>query len=181
MEAGKQGRAARQRGATLIEMMAAIGVIAILGAVAIPSFSSLRRSALRTTIVNDFIHSVHLARSEAIKRNAVISICRSSDGATCANGLPDWNVGWIVFENRDRDQPADTDPGEPVLYRRDALAGGTLTSNRRAFSFRPYNQGDVNGTLIYCAGPKEGRAIIISHTGRPRTSDRDANGKPVKC
>jgi len=58
---------------------------------------------------------------------------------------PNWNGGWIIFENRDSDQPADTDPGETVLIESRAIGGGTLTSNRVSFSFRPYTQGDVNG------------------------------------
>lgn len=173
----------RQVGATLIELLTAVGLVAILGAIAVPNLTSLQRNAARTATLNDFVHSIFLARSESIKRNAVVSICRSSDGASCANSLPNWNSGWIVFENLDGDQPADTDPGEQVLYRHAALAAGIFTSNRESFSFRPFNQGDVNGTLVYCPAPlsKEGRAIIISHTGRPRTSDRDANGKLLKC
>ncbi len=183
-----QTRATRQTGVTLIELMATLGIVAILGAIAIPSFASLQRSTARTTAINDFVHSIFFARSEAITRNAVVSICRSNDGAVCANKDSNWNGGWIVFENIDHDVPADIDPGEPILMRHDALSGGTLISNRASFSFRPVNQGDVNGTLVYCptaalgkGASSESRAIIISHTGRPRTSNRDASGKPLKC
>ena len=173
----------RSGGVTLIELMATIAIVAILSAVALPSFASLQRNTRRTVAINDFIHAVFLARSEAIKRNSVVSICRSDDGLKCNNDAPNWNGGWIVFENLDRDQPADADPGEPILMRHEALVGGALTSNRESFSFRPYAQSDVNGTLVYCPtrGSKDGRAIIISHTGRPRASNRDASGKALKC
>jgi type IV fimbrial biogenesis protein FimT len=178
------GRDRRRTGTTLLELLVALTIIAILGTIAAPSLANLRRNAVLTAVVNDVVHSIHLARSEAIKRNAVVSICRTRDGTRCANASRNWNDGWIVFINIDADQPADTDPGEPILWRHEALATGELTSNRQSFSFRPFGQADVNGTLVYCGTKgsiQNSRAIIISHTGRPRTSDRDASGKPLKC
>jgi type IV fimbrial biogenesis protein FimT len=170
-------------GATLIELVATIGVLAVLSAIAVPGMGSLKRNAVRAATLNDLLHSIYIARNESIARNTIVSICRSRDGHTCANAAPNWNDGWIVFENRDRDQPADTDPGEPVLYSRGAIDGGTLTSTRKSFSFRPYLQADVNGSLVYCPAPKstEGRAIIVNHAGRPRTTSRDASGKTIIC
>src|SRR5215831_4963204 len=174
----------RISGITLVETVTVVAVVVIIGTIAVPNFMYLQRSAQRTAIINDFVHAVHFARSEAIKRNSTVSICRSSDGSTCANSAADWNSGWIVFENLDGDQPADTDPGEPILLRHDRIRTGSFTSNRVSFSFRAFSQGDVNGTLVFCpskGSAKDARAIIISHTGRPRTSDRDAEGKALKC
>src|SRR3979409_427263 len=111
-----------QRGVTLVEMLITVGIVAILGSIAIPNLSNLHRSAARAAVVNDLMHSIYLARSEAIKRNLVIGICRSVEGVKCANTQPDWSGGWIVFENTDDDQPANTDPGETVLFRHRALA-----------------------------------------------------------
>ena len=50
---------------------------------------------------------------------------------------------------------------------------GRITSNRLAYSFRPYTQGVVNGTIMFCdaRGPDHARAIIVSHTGRPRIAE----------
>jgi type IV fimbrial biogenesis protein FimT len=170
-------------GTTIVELMVTVSVISILATIAIPNLVAIRRDAARVATVNGFVHSLHLARSEAIKRRSVVSICRSTDGINCANAAANWNAGWIVFVNSDRDQPADTDAGEPILYRHGAIAGGTLTSNRKSFSYRPDLQSDVNGTVLYCPQPKskDGRAIIISLAGRPRTSNRDASGKPIAC
>ena len=137
-------------GATLIELVVTIGVLALVSVAAVPGLGAMRRDAVRTATLNDFLHSLYIARNESIMRNSVISICRSRNGINCANAAPNWNDGWIVFENRDRDQPADTDPGEPILYRRGPLDGGTLTSTRSSFSYRPYLQADVNGTILYC-------------------------------
>ena len=173
----------RMAGVTLLEMMTAVAILAIVSGIAAPSFSNLLRDSERTTAVNGFIHALYLARSEAIKRGGIVSVCKSADGATCNNQAPNWNDGWMVFVNSDRDDLPERDPGEPVLTVYPGWHNGQITSNRLAYSFRGYMQGVVNGTLIFCdqRGSAYARAIIISQTGRPRVSQRDASNKPLKC
>ncbi len=174
-----QGR----KGFTLIELISTIAVVAILGTIAVPSFQAFRQNAERTTAVNNFFHSLFLARSEAIKRAEIISLCRSSDGQHCATRSAQWTAGWIVFVNRDRDNPAERDDAEEVIAAYDGWRAGSISSNRPTYSFRPHVQGVVNGTILFCdpRGPAESRAIIISHTGRPRVARKDSAGKPLKC
>ena len=54
-------------------------------------------------------------------------------------------------------------------------SGGFIADSR--------TQGVVNGTLVFCdpRGSAHARAIIISHTGRPRVARLDADGKPLRC
>lgn len=171
------------QGVSLFELLTAISVLAILGAIAMPGLSNLRHDAGRTTAVNDFIHALFLARSEAIKRGSVVSLCKTTDGSTCMNKNPDWNAGWMVFANEDRDDPPVRDADEPVLSVYAGWPEGHITSNRQAYSFRPNTQGVVNGTILFCdpRGSAQARAIIISHTGRPRVAPRDASNKPLRC
>src|SRR5690349_19968932 len=93
MEWRKARATARSQGVTLIETMATVAIVAIVGSVAIPSFVSLHGAANRTAIVNDFVLSIFLARSEAIKRNSLVSLCLSTDGNRCDNDAPNWNGG----------------------------------------------------------------------------------------
>jgi type IV fimbrial biogenesis protein FimT len=174
----------RVPGATLIELIFALSIAAILVAMAVPNLAHFKRSAARTTAVNDFIHSIFLARSKAVLTNGVVSICRSTDGVTCTTASSNWEEGWIVFQNTDRDQPANRDAGEAILYRNAGWRGGRITSNRAAFSFRPTSQADVNGTIVFCdkqGNASDARAIIISHTGRPRVAKRDASNHALIC
>lgn len=173
----------RNQGMTLVELIVVISIAAILAITAIPSFSALRQNAERSRAVNAFMHAIFLARSEAIKRNGVVALCKSIDGGRCSNDTGNWSNGWLVFDNLDHDEPAQIDGGEPILLRYQGWQHGLISSNRRTFSFRPTTQGAVNGTMVFCdeRGNSEARAIIISHTGRPRVSNRDASNKPLVC
>jgi type IV fimbrial biogenesis protein FimT len=170
-------------GVTLIELLTTVAVLGIVSTLAAPSFTNLRLNSARTAAVNGFFHSLFLARSEAIKRGTVVSLCKSRDGQRCTNSAAPWSEGYVVFVNTDRDEPAQIDAGEEVLQIMEPWPTGRITSNRQAFSFRPYTQGVVNGTVVFCdlRGGEHARAIIISHTGRPRISQRDASNRPLSC
>lgn len=169
-------------GLTLVEMLIVIAVMAILATVATPNVTALLYDSSRTAAANSFIHATFLARSEAIKRNDVVTLCKSSDGQTCSRSV-DWNAGWIVFVNKDRDDPPVRDRDERVLATYQGWQQGTITSTRDSFSFRSYRQGVVNGTVVFCdpRGSAHARAIIINHAGRPRIARRDSNGRPLRC
>jgi type IV fimbrial biogenesis protein FimT len=173
----------RSTGVTLIEMVFTATVVAILAAAALPSFNHMRYNAERTAAVNNFFHSLFLARSEAIKRGRIVSLCRSANGQTCANERAEWTDGWIVFVNLNREEPAQRDAGEELLAVYPGWELGSITSNRVTYSFRPHVQGVVNGTIVFCdpRGGEHARAIIISHTGRPRVSNKNASGRTLRC
>lgn len=173
----------RSQGVTLLELVFALAILATLLAMTVPAFGRMRLDAQRTAAVNDLLHALYLARSEAIKRGAVVSVCPSTDGSGCAVSTPDWATGWIVFLNADRDRPPVVDAGEPILRRHPPIPRMIIQSNRAALSFRPITQLDVNGTIVFCdeRGGASARAIIVSHTGRPRVSLRDASGRPLLC
>lgn len=86
-----------QAGITLLELMVAITVLAVLLGVGVPSFNSVVRNNRLATQANEFVTALNFARSEAGKRGLPVSVCASSDGATCEAGAPDWETGWIVF------------------------------------------------------------------------------------
>jgi type IV fimbrial biogenesis protein FimT len=93
--AGPHG--ARQGGASLVELMFAIFIFSILAMITIPSFRDASLSSRLTATANSLHGSIQLARSEAIKANAVTTLCASEDGLACA-GSGDWDQGWIVLD-----------------------------------------------------------------------------------
>ena len=169
-------------GYTLIEMLVALAIVGVMAGWAQPGFRDLALNAARTQQVNAFLQSVYLARSEAIKRNGVVSLCPSPDGANCASGT-DWHGGWIVFVNLDRDSPAVRDAREDLLRAYPAWTDGRIDANRTTLSFRAFGQSGVTATVTFCdaRGSSSARAVIISQTGRPRVTDRSSTGGALTC
>jgi len=173
----------RQRGFTLAELVFTLAIVAGLLGWGLPTFRDAHRNAERSREVNQFVHAVHFARNEAIKRNGVVSLCPSTDGQHCAPAGTPWHAGWIVFVNGDRDTPAERDPGEDLLQVFAPWLAGSVIGNRSTLSFRPFGQMGVTASFTFCddRGPRAARAVIISQTGRPRVSALDASGAPLKC
>ena len=65
----------RARGFTLVELMTAIGVAAILVMVAVPSFRHLMLTNRLNTAANALVDAINTARLDAIKLNATTQFC----------------------------------------------------------------------------------------------------------
>lgn len=83
-------------GFTLIELMVTIAIVAVLVAIAFPSFESTIRSNRVATTTNELMASLSLARSEALRNPGGAAICTSTDGTLC-DLSGNWNNGWIVW------------------------------------------------------------------------------------
>lgn len=86
----------RTSGFTIIELLVTIAIVAILAALAFPSFEGTLRSNRVSTTTNEMIASLSLARMEALRSPAGALVCSSSNGTSCSGT---WNDGWIVQVN----------------------------------------------------------------------------------
>ncbi|MBM4220968.1 MAG: prepilin-type N-terminal cleavage/methylation domain-containing protein [Gammaproteobacteria bacterium] len=172
----------KQAGFSLPELLLVMLLVAALTTIGVPAFRSLLLDARMVGQVNGFVHGIHLARQEAEKHGADVALCRSTDGLYCNHAQP-WQAGFIIFVNRDRDDPPQVDAGESVLQATPAWPGGVITANRSAFVFRPYGKRSVNGTINLCdhRGPGAARMLIVSYTGRPRAIAADISSNQLRC
>lgn len=97
---------------TLLELLTVIAVIAVLMAIAVPSFVSLTQTNRVAGEVNALAGDLQFARAEAVKEGLPVSICASSNGTSCL-GTATWNTGWIVFSDPNGNQTVDA--GDLVL------------------------------------------------------------------
>jgi len=180
-------------GFTLLEMMIAVGIGALIMTMAVPSFRNTINNQRMVAATNELVMSFTLAQSEAIKRVAYVSVCKSDDGATCTGNTTSWNDGWIVFSNASAASPGTVDV-EDVLIRvypglHEALAVSTLGNVGDFVSFRPSgtlgtSAANLLGTLTTCdyRGADSATAILMRPSGRWQIShDIDHDGAELTC
>ena len=175
-------RATRATGVTLVEMLMVVVVFAILATLGAPHFARLLKESRLTTSANRLVQDLHLARSEAVKRAATVTLCPSTDGAACATDGR-WEAGWILFADADADQAVDA--GEAILRREDPLrAGHTLRGSTEVsdgVTFDSRGTSRVQGTFVLCVDAEipSARVIGVRYVGRIRRGiDADRDGTP---
>lgn len=87
-------------GFTITELMVSLVILAVLLAVAAPSYRDFIVDSRMNAEANEFLTMLNFARSEAVKRNGTVTMCKSGDGAGCVD-TGNWAQGWIVFVDVD--------------------------------------------------------------------------------
>jgi len=104
-----------EKGFTLLELLVAVVIVAILLTIAVPNFGSFISKSRVDSAKNKLVSSVAEARSEAIRAGSRVVICRKNSGADTCNGSStsagnaDWSEGWVIFRDDDDDVAVDTD------------------------------------------------------------------------
>ena len=162
------------RGHTLLELMVALTLVAILATLAYPGFAALLLDSRRDAAVTTALHAVHAARQFAAARGESMRLCGTRDAWRCS-GEGDWSAGLLIVGSGD------------FVYRslplRSQGAGPDLHSNRPVISFEPGTSFASPATVTICdrRGSSAARAIIVSRSSRPRVSERDASNRPLQC
>lgn len=138
----------RISGFTLIELMVTVAVLAILVAIALPNYQAFVLNSRMTAQANNFLASLQLARSEAVKRNAAVTMS-APDG--------DWANGWQI-----------ADAGGNVLRVHPALEGASSLGGDAAITFQ--SNGQAGATTFNLCNPDTsiapGRNIAVGVSGR---------------
>jgi len=174
----------KQSGLTLIELLVVLAIAAILTTTAVPSFQSFLQNNRMSTTVHQFVSSLNLARSEAVKRGERITMCKSSNASTCSNS-GDWTQGWIVFVDANDNAQRET-ASEQLIRAQNSLDGAATISgqddveNYISYAGTGFAQlisgatlDTTQSTLIFCDSRQFGdhaRAIMISTTGSVRSA-----------
>ena len=144
----------KQPGFSLHDLMITLCVTSVLGVFAI-STTGLVQETRMTAAVNQLMGTLSLARSEAIKRNASVTLClvANESSSTCST-TGDWEQGWIVFDDKDGngvlDDTAAAPDNETLIQRQQGLLGGyrlTEIANIKSIAFETVGAGAAPVTM----------------------------------
>jgi type IV fimbrial biogenesis protein FimT len=172
-------------GFTLVELMITVVIVAILLAIAGPSFVELlERNRMQTSASNVYT-SLMLARSEALKRNQSVQVCSSTSGTACdPNEAGLWKDGWLVWVDRDGDTNVD-DPNEVLAVRGALYSGDTLwavtdpndmSGGTKIDDITYQASGGASEEAFFVLCPSDGdtsmaRVVSVEITGRPKITE----------
>lgn len=142
-----------QKGFSMVELLIAMAILAIGAALAAPMFTNLIESSRLTSTANSVVESLALARSEAVKRNAVMQVI-PIDG--------DWRQGWQVTN----------EAGDVMLQQFEPVPAALTMSadpdDVAAIQFAANGMRTVGAaalTVRLCGNSGRGRDIAISMAG----------------
>lgn len=157
------------RGFTLVEMMLAVAVLAILLSIGLPAFGGLIDNQRMDSSVNSLVRGIQFTRTEAIRRNRHVTMTPLQQ---------DWNDGWVIF--LDTNHNGRHDVGEQILRQEQPALISHIHANTNIAGYLRYNaQGESellnggfqSGTFSLCPRQPgvQGRKVIINRVGRART------------
>ena len=143
-------------GFTLIELMVTVAVMGILAIVAMPSMAALVTNSRVSGQTEELVTSLQLARAEAIRRNARVTVCAGAAGV--CSGSTTWS-GWTIFG---RDNTAAT-PVDDVIRDTTASASMQVTGPTGGIVYRPSGMIDTQQTLqVDSDGNMRCLAVLVS-------------------
>jgi len=161
----------------VIELMVTVSILAILAAIALPSFNGItERWRVRQT-VDGLQSTLNYARSEAIKRGGNVVVqknANNNNGCTTAIGVNDWDCGWHVCADANGNgtcqaaeilQRFDTPPGVTVTRSSD---GNRVRFDRWGRMAGPVGLGFTLIPLDKSPSHPAARALCMSSGGRIR-------------
>lgn len=146
--------AGRTRGFTLPELLAVLAIMAILATLAAPAYSSWIAGTRARGAGTDLYTALNRARSEAIKRNAEVTLAPAEGG---------WAGGWSIAHPGDADTLLDDHPAVP----------GATIDGPDSVVYLPNGRvkgGDQPAFDISVAGSEQSRCVTVDLSGRPNQS-----------
>ncbi|MFC4929642.1 GspH/FimT family pseudopilin [Massilia sp. GCM10023247] len=144
----------RARGFTLPELLTAVAIVGVLASVAAPAYSSMIASIRARSLGSDLYAALSLARSEAIKRNAEVSLVPVS--------ARQWQQGWSIRDPGNFARKLDDHP---------AVAGATV-AGPDSVVFLPNGRvrNGARPAFDISVGESQRRCIRVDLSGRPNQS-----------
>jgi type IV fimbrial biogenesis protein FimT len=164
------------RAFTLIETLVGLAIVALLLAAGAPTFHEWLGAYELANQAKHLAETMTRARTEAIRTNYRVSVCKSPDQHQCADA-GSWEQGFVVFV--DENANGRVDAGERILEIDGRPARGiTITANRPLDDYVSYtslgsarmlNGALQMGTFTLCRHGQREMHVVLANSGRVRT------------
>jgi len=169
-----------QLGFSLVELLFALTLSSILFTLAFPVSRDLILNLHLFVLTERISSTLYYARSEAIRHQSVITVCKSKNAKSCSGS---WKDGWIVSLNK---PSASFENGKllrvyPTLSHIDFLQWHGFRSDDHLLIYPDGSYGQ-NGSFIICAqllSKKMVWLVRVSQTGRIRVDKK--NNQKMDC
>lgn len=173
-------------GFTVIELMVAVAILAVLATLAAPSFTPLIERWRVRQAAEGLQSTLFYARAEAIRRGGGVilqKLPQGTDGCTQAATSADWGCGWVLYADANGNGQMDS---TEELSRMDAPTRITVTRTQAGAAIaldRWGNMGGINALGFTLAPYPKGiaspatKGVCVAAGGRIRVIDK----KDVPC
>ena len=145
--------------------MVTVAVLAVLAAIAVPSFTGLINANRLASQTNELLATLQFARSEAMRSNRRVTVCASSDSVNCAAA----GTAWIVRSGNELQR---------VLPVR---APVQLNADIASFDYLPGGMTSAGSAFTVClavTNPAENsRSLRIARSGQVVVSRENTGGQ----
>jgi type IV fimbrial biogenesis protein FimT len=176
----------RMRGFSLVELTVVIAIAGTAMALALPSFTQMRRNSESRSASHLLAASLAAARLAAVSLNRPVAVCAATTGGMCrSDGI--WDEGWLVYrDDRRTGQPLNSTavihhvgPGQmaPGLRVRSSV-------HRSQARFLPDGRSSGSNLSILVCHPDTRvppLRVIVNNAGRVRSERRPAAPAPAEC
>lgn len=170
----------RQRAWTLVELVVALGIAAVLITMALPSWGQWIGSQRVMNQALLLAKNMQLARSEAIKRGHRVNLCKSADGVQCID-TGGWDQGFLMHE--DTGTKGEVDGDDDVIRFERPERGIRVSSNKPLADYvsftafghaRMLNGALQMGTFTICKQGFPAVDVVLVGSGRVRIAKTNA-------
>jgi type IV fimbrial biogenesis protein FimT len=174
-----------QRGVTLIELMLALVVVAVLLTLGVPSFQAWLQNTQIRTATDALMNGLQTARTEAVRRNRIVYFTLESGTNWSVVCLRCDNNANVILQRREGDEGSQTariDSGGRSMVSFSPI-GAPMSTNPEDGSL-PITTMDITSSVAIEATALRELRIVISPSGAVRMCDPDPNlpaGDPRRC
>lgn len=174
-----------QRGVTLIELMLALVVLAVLLTLGVPSFQAWLQNTQIRTATDALMNGIQTARTEAVRRNRIVFFALESGTNWSVVCMRCDNNANVILQRREGDEGSQTariDSGGRSMVSFSPI-GAPMSTNPEDGSL-PITTMDITSAVTADALAQRPLRIVISPSGAVRMCDPNPSlpaGDPRRC